>query len=95
VYLNVYPLVRTEERAAWEAYTANHNAWVNESIAVQAGNENYKGPIIWEYENWDVIYGSDEYFKENPGESGTNRTGPYLPIWQASPVIPRYPAYNW
>jgi hypothetical protein len=23
------------------------------------------------------------------------KTGPYLPTWQAVPIVPRYPAYNW
>jgi hypothetical protein len=48
---------------------------VNESIAIQEDDENYKGPIIWDYENWNVIHGNDEYDKEFQGVNGTDSDG--------------------
>jgi hypothetical protein len=75
-YLNLYQYVSNENRAAWEAYTAMHGPqWVNESIAIQEEDENYKGPTIWDYENWDVIHRNDEYDKEFPGVNGTDANG--------------------
>jgi len=96
VWTTVYHIVTAEERLEWEAYTATHNGWIDKDIAMQKTDPNYQGPIITEREDFNVIHGWDEYYKETPGEEGTNRTGPiYLPNWQSAPVIPGYPIYNW
>jgi hypothetical protein len=78
--LNVYPFVSTQNRAAWEKYTAENNYWVNESIKIQAEDTTrYNGPApSADYESWNVIHSNDEYEKENAGTVGTNRTGPYM-----------------
>ena len=94
-HLSASTLSLTTIFSTFQAYTIENNAWVNESIAVQAQDDTYTGPIIWDFENWDVIHDYDEFYKENPGEEGTNATGPYMPIWMSSPVIPTYPVYNW
>ena len=95
VYMTVYTLVTEENRNAWENYTSHNNGWVNESVRMQDMDPRYTGPIIYNFTSFDVIHGDDEYYKENPGIDGTNRTGPYLPNWQSSPVVARYPPYNW
>jgi hypothetical protein len=48
---------------------------VHESIAVQERDPNYHGPILWDYENWNVIHRNDEYDKEFPGINGTDQDG--------------------
>lgn len=86
-YFGIYQIVRREERARWEAYTANHNAWVNESIKLQEADPKYDGPIIYEYNNLDSIWGG---WGEPMPEADM-----YLPTWQGYPVIPRWEPYNW
>jgi hypothetical protein len=88
VYFNVYPLIKAEQREEWEKYTTENDAWVEEAIALQERNDEYVGPIIKDYEVSSEIH-------DDSGKSVTNRDGPYLPIWQSSPVIPRYFPYNW
>jgi hypothetical protein len=68
--LNLYQYVTHKDRAAWEAYTAIHGpVWVNQSIGVQERDENYKGPIIWDYENWNVIHGNEAYDAYDEGST--------------------------
>ena len=59
----------------------------------------YQGPVTGEFKYWDVIHDCSEFEKDpsQAGVDGTNRTGPYMPSWQASPVIPgtKNAAYNW
>ena len=95
VWTTVYHWVQDDQREAWQNYTAHHNDWIDRDLAVEATDETFTGPIINEYENYDVIHGWDEYDKEEPGKVGTDKRGPYLVNWQNAPVIPRYPAYNW
>jgi hypothetical protein len=64
-YLVLYPYVSSQQRAEWEVYSAQHgNDWVVESLAVQEQDVNYQGPILWDYENWDVIHTYENL--ENP-----------------------------
>jgi hypothetical protein len=95
--VNIYIYVQKNERPSWEAYTADpvNTYWVDESIDVQARNPHYNGPITREYKSFYVIHGYDEFDKENAGEFGTNRTGPYLVFWQCYPVVAFYPVFNW
>lgn len=95
VLVSLYPLVTEENREKWELYTKNNNYWVNESIRVQEKDKTFNGPIIYDYETWDVIHDNSEYEKNEPGIEGTNRSNVYFPQWQASPQIPIYPPYNW
>ena len=101
-YLNTYPLVKGDQREAWENYTKNHNGWVEESIQIQNNDVNYHGPQITEEYmkdyagHYDLIHGYDEYFYEWENNTvGVQHSGPYLPWWQCAPVIPVYPVYNW
>lgn len=97
MFLNIYPLVEDHQREAWENYTSYNNDWVYETQEAQESDPTYEGNTSvadW-YENWDVIHGYDEFYKDNAGEFGTNRSGPYLPYWQVTPVLLYDPVYNW
>ena len=95
IWTTVYHLVQSDQRKEWENYTTTHNDWIDADLAVQATDKTYHGPIITEYENFNVIHGWDEYGKDDAGKYGTDRAGPYLVNWQNAPVIPHYPVYNW
>lgn len=96
--------VQAEERDQWEAYTAdNGRAWVEESLEfqkrqglVQDQLANIGVSTVDDIMFFDVIHDYDEYNKpeEQWGIGGTNRTGPYLPFWQNSPMIPVEPPYK-
>ena len=90
VYINTYHFVEDTQRVEWENFTAkpSSHSWVNESIQLQENNPTNEWQTIWNFTLWDKIHGYDEFDKPNPGEFGTNRTGPYLPLWQIMPVIP-------
>jgi hypothetical protein len=76
VVIGTYPLVKTEDRKEWERYTAENNYWVEESIDIQERDSSFMGPIIREYETWDVIYGGDEWgMMEHPGVYGSDVEG--------------------
>ena len=95
VWTTVYHVVTHEQREAWQNYTKYNNHWIDEDLAVESTDETFSGPIINEYENFDVIHGWDEYDKDEPGKVGTDPRDFYLVNWQNAPVIPRYPVYNW
>jgi hypothetical protein len=96
VLVNTYYFVEPEQRSEWENFTARTGeTWVNESIAAIEEFEGMDWPIVWDYTSYDVLFDYDEYDKENPGEVGTNRTGPWLPMWQTQPTIAYEPPYNW
>jgi class 3 adenylate cyclase len=88
VHCNVYPLVSKNQRAAWEQYSLLNDAWVEESINMQARNKNYNGPILTEYGTLGMIH-------NNVGVVAESDPGPYMPSWQSSPVVPYYFPYNW
>lgn len=73
--LNIYPFVSNDQRSDWEQYTASHNDWVEESIDIQEQATSFTGPIIRDYENWDVIHTYEEFDKEMPGVNGTDAKG--------------------
>lgn len=86
-YLTHYMLVTREQRADWENFTATHSGWVNQSNFVQANDNNYHGPIIWDYYTADYIHDVEE-------EPMPEREL-YNPDWMSSPSIPRWAPYNW
>jgi hypothetical protein len=79
-------VVETDERAAWENYTMENEAWVNEGLEVQKEDETFKGNQVEEWSGWGVIHSNDGPVEE---------PGPYLPTWQTAPVVPFYSPYNW
>jgi hypothetical protein len=60
VVISYYPLVSPENRDEWEVYSIANEAWVNESIAIQVTDENYYGPLIYEFETYATIHGGDD-----------------------------------
>jgi hypothetical protein len=52
-----YHVVKPDQRAQWEEYTTNNNGWVNESMAVQKEWGGYYGPIEYNGDQSDAIYG--------------------------------------
>jgi hypothetical protein len=96
VCIYTYNLVPPGQRGRWENFTAHTGkAWMNESIRAIEDYEGMDWEIIWNYTTYDVIWDFGEYDKENPGEEGVTYDGPWLPNWQAHPVIPTSPFYNW
>jgi len=106
VYVNIYPYVPAQERKRWEAYSALHGpGWVEESLEVQEREGSFAG--VFDDLNltkedvmyWDVIHDYDEWEKDEEewGLVGLVPTdpGPFLPMWQTSPLIPVDPPYNW
>jgi hypothetical protein len=55
--LNVLPLVKTEQRADWEAYSVEQDYWVDETTAVQATWEDFYGPIVYGGQPNSVVQG--------------------------------------
>jgi len=102
-FITTYQVVEESQRTEWEEYASMHNGWVEDSIDVQSRDRSYKGPNITDQyveENYighyDLIHGYDEHvfgWENNTG--GVSHEGPYLPLWQQTPVIPIYPLYNW
>jgi hypothetical protein len=83
-YVNIYALIYDQDqRKEWEQYTASHNQWVDESIAIQENHDGYTGPIIKNYTNFNVIHDNGEYVKEleAQGVNGTSREGEAT-IWE-------------
>jgi len=87
IVLSVYPFVASEQRGDWENYGAEHNAWVNQSMQMQARDSSYYGPIVYNYTNWDVIYGNDEYEKEDAGVFGTDSAGKLMTVWSPTTTL--------
>ena len=88
VHLGFYPIVATEQLREWEAFAAANNAWVNETIQVQAHDETFPGDIIYDWEPLDFVHGST---------GPVTYEGPYVPQWQSAPAVPKFPyfPYNW
>jgi hypothetical protein len=102
-FVNTYQVVEESQRREWEEYSSTHNGWVEESVEVQSRDRSYKGPNITDQYlednymgHYDLIHGYDEHvFGWENNTDGVSHEGPYLPLWQCTPVIPVYPIYNW
>lgn len=66
----------------------HNDGWVAESLEVQARNPNFRGPILEDYPVSNSIW-------RNEGPEPEDSTGPFMPSWLGSPVIPTYAPYNW
>ena len=86
-YIGQYQYVTEEQRRLWQNYSIEHAGWVEQSITIQKEDSTYRGKIIDQYNLSDTIYGN---YGDIPYGQGS-----YLPTWQAAPVIPRYPPFNW
>ena len=103
-YIATYSMVPKGERLKWENYTSTHNQWIDRSIEIQSRDPGYTGPEITQefidenYKgNHDLIHDYDEaiFGWGSNSTDGVDHEGPYLPVWQAAPVIPIDPIYNW
>ncbi|CAB9510949.1 sensor kinase/phosphatase LuxQ [Seminavis robusta] len=89
IYMTFYPLIATpEDRKTWENFTQHNDGWVEEALQVQAKDPNFHGPILDNYTKSYTVW-------RNEGPEPDNATGPFLPSWMGSPVIPYYYPYNW
>jgi hypothetical protein len=79
VLVTQYQYVTGPQRAEWEAYTATHHQWLQNGIDVQEADATYHGLIVHNYTVDNHIYANSPSY---------NSSGPYLPKWQQSPVIP-------
>jgi hypothetical protein len=81
VFVQQAHIVAESQRLAWEKYTANHNAWVNESLVLQTTDPNYYGVDYnaTSVHNYNVIVGH---------EGPSTGDGPFLPTWHSSPYVP-------
>jgi len=95
VFLVVYPYVLEKRRIAWEKYSVLNDAWVEDGIKVQEKSASFVGPTILNYTTLGVIHDNEAFEREGDVGNGTTRPGPYMPIWQSSPIVPKYPPYNW
>jgi len=91
-FLTFYTHVEEDERNEWETYTSYNSGWVEEGIAVQAADSGSTVPIAPNITYWDVIHSYDEW---NGEEGITTKEGPYMVLWQCTPVISYLPVYNW
>ena len=88
IYMAFNPLIQASQRSQWEHFTRHNNEWVEEALQVQANNPHFLGPILTNYTKSHIIW-------RNKGTEPQNVTGPFLPSWMGSPVIPYYYPYNW
>jgi len=108
VYLNVYALVPAEERSMWEDYAAfKGRGWVEETLNVFEKDGTFDDVFddlnltysVDDVTYWDVIHDYDEWEKDED-EQGTvgldpSDPGPFMPMWQTTPLVPVDPPYNW
>jgi hypothetical protein len=85
--VNTYPVVRADQREAWENYSVTNDAWVDQGLRVQTMDKNFKGVTLDTWTRSKSIYA-------NSGDV-PHQAGDYYPTWQTSPVVPRFPPYNW
>eukprot|EP00977_Amphora_coffeiformis_P020451 scaffold8271_cov171-Amphora_coffeaeformis.AAC.8 len=97
-----FPIVQTEQRQAWEAYSVEHYGWMAEGMALQPNVDldgEAEGVAQLNSQN-PIAIGRDPY--TDPVitplifsvQSGTNQAapesgpGPYAPIWSMAPAVP-------
>jgi len=89
LYMAYAPLVTAANRAEWERYAKKEGeAWVLEGMDIQGRDPNYHGIFMDEYSLSSTIY-------DNDGDTPADANGPFFPTWQAYPVVPRWPPFNW
>ena len=89
IYINHLPLVTSDQREEWESYSLNNSDWVERSMQVQEKNENYHGPVLYDYDMTGVLYGD---FGDIPYNTTREQ---FLPNWQVGPVVPVYYPFNY
>jgi class 3 adenylate cyclase len=93
VHMSIYHVVEPDKQAAWQEYANKTHGWIKESVAVQEKDEDWHGPIVYDYNTSYEIFGFAGPLQE-PAAGKKN----YLPSWQTAPIIPNAGAgvpYNW
>mmetsp|Transcript_45322 Transcript_45322/g.109736 ORF Transcript_45322/g.109736 Transcript_45322/m.109736 type:complete len:1123 (+) Transcript_45322:296-3664(+) len=81
------PVVKGGQFEAWHNWTLQEGrTWVDETVNVQKTDPNYFGPIVEEYLTRDEIHTRN---------GATEAIGVHLPSWQAYPIVPTWPPYNY
>lgn len=57
VNINILPLVTSQNREAWEAYSLTNEHWINEGMAFQESWDGYHGPVVYNGTTNGVIHG--------------------------------------
>ena len=57
IFINVLPIVHPHQKKNWEAYSIQHDEWVNQSIDIQDTWDGYYGPIDYGWEQKGTIFG--------------------------------------
>jgi hypothetical protein len=57
ININVLPIVSSRQRELWEAYSVQHDYWVNEGMKIQEGWDGYYGPVVYNGSSCPVIHG--------------------------------------
>ena len=86
---NQFNLVQDNtQRKQWEAYTKNHYGWVEEGLKMQEQGGSTENILAANEtpQNFEI---------QGPGGGPIQGSGPFLPNWQESPVIPGSQAFNW
>jgi class 3 adenylate cyclase len=93
----LHPLVTLGDREAWENYTVNNVEWLYQAEAQQpktAGGKQ-EGPGV--VPDFSMGYSKDIFKFDDLNELGISideGDGPYLPVWQHTPLIPDTINYN-
>lgn len=75
---SVYHYITHEERARWEAYSAENKGWIDTSIETQRTDKTFRGNLIEDWSSSDQIN-----FYGQPAADAEF----YIARWQASPVL--------
>lgn len=55
VVVSQYPLVLESERAQWEAYSVEHEEWVNKGLETQKNDATFEGENVEEWKGWGYV----------------------------------------
>lgn len=96
--INYSPLVTEENRIAWERYSVDNqgpaffNSLVHDAVQRQLQDSVFNSTLrhLQELELYKTIHGFYSTPQANGSLVGTapKGAGPYLPLWQLSPVVP-------
>eukprot|EP00538_Stauroneis_constricta_P012517 CAMPEP_0119553812 /NCGR_PEP_ID=MMETSP1352-20130426/6472_1 /TAXON_ID=265584 /ORGANISM="Stauroneis constricta, Strain CCMP1120" /LENGTH=1218 /DNA_ID=CAMNT_0007600295 /DNA_START=114 /DNA_END=3770 /DNA_ORIENTATION=+ len=82
-------IITAKTRNEWQNYTAQvGRSWVDETVDILETDSNYYGPINREYFVNNKIHGDG-------GKDLSDETQLMFPSWQAYPVVPKWPPYNY
>jgi len=88
LYICFFPFVSLAQKPMWEQYSLQlGDAWVQDAMDQQKKDVNYHGIHL------------DEYYDPSPVifsvDGPADGPGPFFPSWQAYPIVPIRPPFNW